>query len=780
MSDYLRASIRRVGRALRRGARAVRPGPRAWRGAARGVAVVTALVFTACVWALLSGSVLDPVALLVPAGVLVLALLAGALVLWILDLQHELPRAYRRALVLSFVVLLPFLIVFEGGGLLVLLAVIFGGASLVGASTGVLAQGGLHDTTRAQRLTAVLGGLSGAAGLALGLAWIRGDGTPAAAPPGRAAGGAAVAPLDLPDPAEPGPYRVAMLHYGSGKDRHRAAFGDDVDLVTTPVDGSLLLDGWDGPDGWARTRFWGFDAEALPLQGTVQYPEGDGPFPLVLVVHGNHGMEDFSDPGYVYLGELLASRGYIFVSVDENFLNSSILDLLGGPDGGLDEENDARGWLLLEHLRQWRAWNAEAASPFYGRVDLDRVALVGHSRGGEAVAVAAAFNRLPRYPDDATLTFDYGFGIQAVVAIAPVDGKYRPADTETPLRDLSYFVLHGAHDGDVSSYAGGMGQYERVRFTDGAYRFKAGLYIAGANHGQFNTTWGRSDVPEPFARFLNLAPLLPAAEQERIAKVYVSAFLDATLRGATGYLPLFRDHRTAPAWLPETVYLHQFEDSRMRFVATFDEDLDVTSTTLDGGMLAADRLTVWREQRVEMKSATKESRAAYLGWMADATAAGAPARYTIALPPGSAPLDPSQALVFSLADADESPEPKHKKKPEDSEEDDDDKDEVIDLTVELADRAGRTVRLPLSRYAFLQPQVEAQVVKSRLFVDVKPAEPVFQLFALPLADFAARDPAFDVAALAEVRFVFDQTPAGVVILDDVGFVTPPGGPQAGP
>lgn len=752
----------------------MRPGPRAWRGAARSVELVTALVFTACVWGVLSGGVFNPVALLVPAALLVLALLGSTLVLWVLDLQHALPRAYRRALVLSLVVLLPFLAPLEVGGLLVLLAVMFVGASLVGAGIAVLVQGKLRDVTRAQRLTAVLGGLSGAAGLALGLGWLLGDGTPAKAPPGKAAGTAAVATLGLPDPAQPGPYRVAMLHYGSGEDRHRPVFGDDVDLVTKPVDGSLLIDGWDGPDGWARTRFWGFDAKALPLQATVWYPEGDGPFPLVLIVHGNHVMEDFSDPGYTYLGELFASRGYVFVSVDENFLNGSILDLLGGPDGGLDKEIDARGWLLLEHLRLWRAWNAEATSPFYGRVDLSRIALIGHSRGGEAVAIAAAFNRLPYYPDDATLAFDYGFGIQAVAAIAPVDREYRPADTETPLRDLSYFVLHGAHDGDVSSYVG-MTQYERVRFTDGTYRFKAGLYIAGANHGQFNTTWGRTDVPEPFARFLNVAPLLPAAEQERIAKVYLSAFLDAALRGETGYLPLFRDHRTAPAWLPETQYLHQFEDSRMVFIATFDEDLDLTSTTLDGGRLASEHLTVWREQRVKMKWATKESRAAYLGWMPDPASAGQVTRYTIALPPGNSPLDPSQALVFALADADENPVPKHKRATAEPA-DEDEEDKPIDLTVELVDRADRTVRLPLSHYAFLQPQIEAQVVKSRLLVDVKPAEPVFQIFALPLADFAARDPAFDVTALAEVRFVFDRTPAGVVILDDVGFATPPGPP----
>ena len=65
----------------------------------------------------------------------------------------------------------------------------------------------------------------------------------------------------------------------------------------------------------AREWFWGFDAARLPLNGRVWYPAGDGPYPLVLVVHGNHAMEDFSDPGYGYLCEHLASRGFIAVSL---------------------------------------------------------------------------------------------------------------------------------------------------------------------------------------------------------------------------------------------------------------------------------------------------------------------------------------------------------------------------------------------------------------------------------------------------------------------------------
>ena len=59
---------------------------------------------------------------------------------------------------------------------------------------------------------------------------------------------------------------------------------------------------------------------------------------------------DAIHPGYGYLGELFASRGFITVSVDENFLNGSWV-------GGLEKENDARGWMLLQHLKVWRRWN---------------------------------------------------------------------------------------------------------------------------------------------------------------------------------------------------------------------------------------------------------------------------------------------------------------------------------------------------------------------------------------------------------------------------------------
>src|SRR4030042_474974 len=104
----------------------------------------------------------------------------------------------------------------------------------------------------------------------------------------------------------------------------------------------------------------------------------------------------FSDPGYEYLGRLMASRGFIFASVDENFLNGSWADIFNS----LEEENDCRGWLLLKHIELWHRWNKEPDNIFFSMVDTGNIALIGHSRGGEAVAIAACFNQPPYYPDD--------------------------------------------------------------------------------------------------------------------------------------------------------------------------------------------------------------------------------------------------------------------------------------------------------------------------------------------------------------------------------------------
>lgn len=766
--------------------RAVAPGRYAWRGATRTLWLLVAVLLASVAWQILSVPSPNWLALL-PVVILPLAaLLAGVLISFLLRALAALPAGFRLALIVAGGLFALLLLGSAPLGVALLLGIgVFGGA-LLGAGIGALTGAGRAQHTSVQRAVAAAGIVVGGAIAVTAAGWLWWDG-PDGPPVVNAAlvpGARVPAPLEVEDPALPGPYDVVFLSYGSGRDRHRPEYGERATLRTAAVDGRPFVERWSGPAGWARTRYWGFDASALPLQARVWYPSGAGPFPLVLVVHGNHIAEDYSDPGYEYLGRLLASRGFIVASVDQNFLNSSGADLLGIPSPGLKEENDARGWLLLEHLRLWREWNGTDGHPFRGKVDLERIALIGHSRGGDAVVIAAVFNGLAHYPDDARVHFDYGFGIRSLIAIAPVDGQYRPAGVDTQPEAVNYFVLHGSYDGDVQSYHGSR-VLQRVRLGDDAERFKAGLYIHGANHGQFNTGWGRADAGFGLRnRLLNQRPIMPAAAQRRVAEVYVGAFLEATLHDRHAYRPLFRDHRAAAGWLPSAVYLHQYQDNATDLLCTYEEDLDVTTTTWPGGRIEAHGLTDWKIRQIGIKWGTLDTRAVILGWNREQTsedpAAGEPAAYTIRLP--DEPRIASGAdsvLTFQLADANAAPSPPLGAAPgappasvsrTDAERGHG--REPIDLTIELVDRAGTRARLPLAHVALLQPQIEAAVAKAAWLTNVPRSEVVFQVFEFPLADFVAVAPGFAPTELAQIRFVFDRSAQGVVVLDDVGVRQP--------
>ncbi len=763
--DQNQGLIKRFGRGVRRAGRAIAPGRRAWRGAAWGALIALTLILLVTAYGLFGQT--DLAWFLIGAPLFLAAFaLAGGFVTLIWRVLKSIPAFYTWVLASAVLVLanlaltalsVPVGIVSVGLGTLAL-------ASLVGAGFAALARGGWSRLTWPRRATAVGGLALGLVGLIAGGAWLLDDGAPLTYPINAAAqAGAQVEPLALPDPSHPGPYGVRTLFYGSGADRHRPEYGADVDLLTQPVDGSALVERWSA----LRTVYWGFGPEALPLNARVWVPEpvlgeserGEELFPLVLIVHGQHPMEDFSDAGYAYLGEMLASRGFIVASVDQNFLNlSPLADLVMLQS--LIEPDDLRGWLLLEHLQLWREWNGQEGSPFYQKVDIDQIALIGHSRGGQAVAVADAFNELPYYPDNASIRFNYHFGIRSVVAFAPVDGGYLPAEQEIVLNDVNYLVLHGAHDMDVFTFQGDR-QYSRVRFTGNDDRFKAAVYIYGANHGQFNTEWGRKDLFEPVMRIFNLEQLMPGEQQRQIARVTIGAFLEATLHGESGYRALFQDLRRGRAWLPDTIYLHQYQDSTTRLVSTYEEDIDLASTTLPGGSLDSENLTIWREQPAQAKWQDLGDQAVYLGW--DAEGGASPASYRIRIPGQGLPLTRDSILVFALADAGEEPAAestastaKRNGLP-------------VDLTVEVMDSAGQTSRLPLRHFAPLQPPLKGQLGKARFMSPFPEYDTVLQHFEFPLADFVATNPAFDPVRTTQVRLLFDRTKAGVVVLDNVGF-----------
>jgi len=760
-------TIERITRIWRRFLEALTPSMTAWRGATVGVYLLVAILLFAF---FASYFVQDFTFQKLPGFVVPIGILffAGALVVLGIKLIGCMSNRYRFALI-AFSPIIVFVVSTSGmwqsiglGFALILIA------SLIGAGVAVMRSDGFKP--RQQRATiAVLS--FGILGLIAGLYAIFSDKD--SYNPLLDDYVLADRTLDLPNPGLPGDHKVLTLTYASGKDKRRAEYGAGANLISRSVDGSKLIDNWDGLGGWLRTSYWGFDASELPLQARVWYPEGEGPFPLVLIVHGNHSMEDFSDPGYGYLGELLASRGIILASVDENFVNfsfSGFADMFK-METGLEEENDARGWLLLEHLAQWRDWNLEPGHHFYNKVDIDRVALIGHSRGGEAVGIAASFNSLERYPDDASQKFDFGFNLRGVIAIAPVDGQYQPRDNGTPIRDVNYFTIHGSMDGDVQSFMG-MSQYSRVTFSDDAERrFKASLYVTGANHGQFNTTWENLDTGIFNAWALDLDGIMDGEAQRDVARVFFSAFMEVVLRDRAEYLPIFSDARYAANWLPSTFYISQYENSGQQPIADYEEDIDPATTTLVGGRIETEHLSKWHETRVTLKYDELDTHAGVYAWDPEFDDETAVIRFV--LPPDWSGTGPGAVLSASMSEAgvdtlpDDWEEDDAADDAADADSEDEEDQEPLDWTIELVDRKGQSASLPLSHDEVLYPLVQA-VPRRASFLDANdPEEILFRRFALPIDDFVAANPSFDPASLASINFIFDRAEKGAIIVDDL-------------
>lgn len=579
----------------------------------------------------------------------------------------------------------------------------------------------------------------------------------------------------VPDPSKAGDHEVLTLTYGSGTDKQRSEFGAGAAFTTPTVDGSKLAKFDKGWGKWLRESYWGFDLKEAPLNGRVWYPEGDGPWPLVLIVHGNHHMVEHSDPGYAYLGEHFASHGYITVSVDENFLNGYWASNASG-------ENDCRAWLLLEHLKQWRAWQGDPEHAFFGKVDMDRIALIGHSRGGEAAATAAAFNRIEWYPDDATIEFDYNFNIRGVLAIAPSDGQYRPSYKRTPLNDVSYFTLSGGHDADVSSFTGTR-QYNRTTISPDSEHFKASLWIQRANHGQFNQVWGNEDSSFPTSLALNKRALMSGEDQRQIAKVYFHAFLDTTLKERDTYIPLFRDPRAGADWLPAEQYVNRYSDASRETVCNFEEDIDLATGSVPGVTIEATGFGLRKEHYLDMRDwGSTLDTALYIGWRKAEDEDDVPPVLSVNLPDDWAGPE-ADAITFAMARVDESvPKPDDEEDGDESEEDEADADEVeaaqedeaIDwkLTVGLTLSDGSSASVELEAIRPIPPILRSKFTKyadeTHRYSD--DWEATLQDYVIPLEAFGPEVAKAGASAVRRIEFRFEALAEGVVALDDIGFI----------
>ncbi|WP_201003708.1 alpha/beta hydrolase family protein [Paenibacillus glycanilyticus] len=622
----------------------------------------------------------------------------------------------------------------------ILCAVIY---TIIGAVAGVLI--GWFSRSRIRLISGIVIAAMSVTGVFIWMKEPYGGGHAAAVFAGaKEIGASEVAAIDADNPSEPGSYGYRFFTYGSGTDKQRKEYGKGAELISASVDASDYIKNW----YWMKERFWGFDEEKLPLNGRVWMPDGNGPFPLVLMVHGNHLMEDFSDAGYDYLGKLLASRGYIAISVDENFLNYSTWS------GIPDNDFKVRAWMLLKHIQQIQAFSEKSDSAFYNKVDFSNIALIGHSRGGQAVAMAA--DRDNWFAGDRSLdSLDKEqVHIQTVIALAPTD---KAIDNKSAnLADVNYLVLQGARDGDVNDFYGDR-QYIRTSFSPGSGYRKASVYLSEANHSRFNTEWGTMDERPPGGLFLSQRGMMEPLEQQLAAQVYVSAFLETTLRHQAEYIPLLQDYRTGLDWLPaSTAYVSRYEDSSFDTIARYDEDRNKT-TLPAGGKLEEDNLKSWDELDVKDRDHNnKGTVGAQVEWLEDSS-------YTLSLAEPfslASAADANRMFTFSLANLASQLDPDHQ-------------ESVPQIQIELMSTAGDTIILPLSAYMPVQqPFVTTYTIIPWLEKTIKSGkykhdtESVFQTFRVPLNDFAEAVDNKDLS-ISQITFRFIGGP-GKIMLDDIG------------
>ncbi|WP_329002468.1 hypothetical protein OHA18_04995 [Kribbella sp. NBC_00709] len=305
-------------------------------------------------------------------------------------------------------------------------------------------------------------------------------------------------------------------------------------------------------------------AHRSELVGKVYTPRGAlGPRPLVVFLHGRHEV-CYGDPihpsdddkpwpcppgmkaipsyrGYDAPATALASNGYQVVSISANAINA-------WDSEAYDAGAHARAELILDHLALWRKWSTTGGGPFgttfVGKIDLQNVGLMGHSRGGEGVARAAVLNA------------DRGgqYGIRAVLPLAPTDFA------RATVPGVAMSVVLPYCDGDVSDLQG-QKFYDDTRYSvDGDTAPRSTVTVMGANHNFFNTEWtpGQSIAPssDDWYGDEKASPCgakypgrLTAKEQQAVGTAYVAGFFRLQLGHEKQFLPQFdgSDSRAASA-----------------------------------------------------------------------------------------------------------------------------------------------------------------------------------------------------------------------------------------
>jgi len=280
------------------------------------------------------------------------------------------------------------------------------------------------------------------------------------------------------------------------------------------------------------------------VRGVVHAPaQLDGALPVVVMVHGSwwactkarasewpcdKGTPFPSYRGYDYLGDYLASRGFVVVSLSMDGINMTSFDY--GDRARLLNHH----LMLLEQLSRGTGPLLGQLPNLVGHLDMTRVGTMGHSRGGKGVMWQASDRHRSAWPT--------GVRIRGVLGVAPVKfdepgrGKSDTFNTRVPVGVVTSGCDTAVHEGGQEYLDDVVGQTHEPAYS---------ISLTDGNHNFFNTTWtppGKLTDDDSSCRSRELEP----EEQQLALARYADAFYSRFLLGDRASAALLRGDKRLP------------------------------------------------------------------------------------------------------------------------------------------------------------------------------------------------------------------------------------------
>ncbi len=175
--------------------------------------------------------------------------------------------------------------------------------------------------------------------------------------------------------------KLTFVHYQPGGGKNHFEFSRDrqnqvTKCVFTAPDGMKLigLRGVKKNLNKVKVTQVEFESEGITLKGKIQIPEGEGPFPSAVIVHGSGkvGRDEYS-----ILYEPYLSKGIAILSFDKRGVGES-----GGTFQSISLYNDDRFILLAKDVS-----NAVSKLKSFDKIDPSRIGLIGISQGGWIIPI---------------------------------------------------------------------------------------------------------------------------------------------------------------------------------------------------------------------------------------------------------------------------------------------------------------------------------------------------------------------------------------------------------